>query len=713
LRTSHRNIHKMINDVKVKITDEELFTSNAFKGYLEDIAEVVSKRYKRPIRLNVFYDENNSFQACTDNRVITINAGNKEISILGNRVKKVNAIIGLLGHELGHINFTDFAVMELFKTKLSKGIFYPAKPIPENTEEKLAFDEIKDLLKSKDEVATGVITSVLCYLENILEDAYIEARMCSEFPGKLKKCIIMQRVISIDNEPSILEQINAKYNDLSIMLNLILSYATAFRINNDGNYSGEYLDKLKDCIIHIDNSVCCDDIKERLKSSLQILLKLWKYIKEIIEKEREKQQNNQGQQNQLNTSSRRKSSKLKKEAMESCNASLASQMPTMSAIPKGKEDSVEVAVSEDAPVSENGQALKEAKNEIQQVVAEELGRINSEEITPLSNPNGSGNIVKDNNFAGSGYGSIASDTERVLNSIANEIVNQAEEEKLANNMQSEADEIDYKDIHRYADITIHRINPVPDYLKEQYKRVSPPLVLLSKKLQKGIQNIIKERKYGGKQNGLYMGRRIETRSLLRDDGKYFYKRKLPDEELDIAIAVLVDESGSMRSRDRITVARAASVVLYDFCKNLNIPVSILGHTANDGYVDLYSYADFDSVDGNDRYRIMDMCARDCNRDGMALRYVAEKLMKRSEKVKLLITISDGQPYDLGYIGPSAEEDLRQIKKEYTQKGITMFAAAIGDDKETIQRIYKEGFLDITELNKMPVNLIKLITKYVK
>ena len=48
LRTSHRYIHKMINEAKSKISDEEFFISEAFAGYLEDIAEVVAKRYKRP-----------------------------------------------------------------------------------------------------------------------------------------------------------------------------------------------------------------------------------------------------------------------------------------------------------------------------------------------------------------------------------------------------------------------------------------------------------------------------------------------------------------------------------------------------------------------------------------------------------------------------------------------------------------------------------------
>jgi len=710
LRTSHRNIHKMINDVKSKISDEEFFTSNAFKGYLEDIAEVVAKRYKRPITLNVFYNETNSFQACTDDRFININAGNKEISSLGNRNVKVSAIIGLLGHELGHVNFSDFTLLGLFKNKIYRGSFYPSKPIPENSEEEKALDEIKGLLKSKDEIATGVITSVLCYIENILEDAYIELRMINDFPGKLKKCIIMKRILSIDNSLSILEQIDAKYDSLSIMLNLLLNYATASKVNNDGNYSGEYLDKLDECIIHVDSAICCDDIKERLKSSLQLLLKLWNYVKEVIEKEKKKQQANQ---TQSNSSSGRKSTKQKKEAMESCDNNLASQMSTISGTPKGKEESVVTSTSQESSSIGQEELLTEVRKEIVEAVAEELGRLSPNRLSPLSNANCSGTLTKDNKFAGSGYENVERDIERMLNNMAKELINQDEEKALAKNMQIKADDIDYGYIHRSADMTIHRINPVSNILKQAYKNTSSEFILLSKKLQKGIHNVIIDRKYGGKQSGLYMGRRIEPRSFVRDDGRYFCNIKLPNEKLDIAVLVLVDESGSMASKDRITVARATSIVLYDFCQKLNIPVAILGHTAGDGHVDLYSYADFDSVDGNDRYRIMDMCSRNCNRDGMALRYSAEKLIKRTEKVKLLITISDGQPNDKGYTGGYAEKDLRKIKKEYTQKGVTMFSAAIGDDKDAIERIYENGFLDITDLNKMPVNLIKLITRYVK
>ena len=74
-------------------------------------------------------------------------------------------------------------------------------------------------------------------------------------------------------------------------------------------------------------------------------------------------------------------------------------------------------------------------------------------------------------------------------------------------------------------------------------------------------------------------------------------------------------------------------------------------------------------------------------------------------------VSDGQPAGSGnYFGSEAEADLRGIRKEYTNKGILFVAAAIGDDKQNIERIYGNSFLDITDLTKLPLLLVKKIEK---
>ena len=227
---------------------------------------------------------------------------------------------------------------------------------------------------------------------------------------------------------------------------------------------------------------------------------------------------------------------------------------------------------------------------------------------------------------------------------------------------------------------------------------------------------LQENRRGGKQTGLIMGRRLDAHALCRNDGKVFYKHNLPNEIPELAVGLLLDESGSMRSCDRCTYARAAGMILYDFCQSLEIPVIIYGHSteydSGKNYVALYSYAEFESFDQDDKYRLMDIGARSENRDGAALRYVAEQLSKRTEAVKMLILVSDGQPYDDDYYGTAAEEDLRGIKQEYQRKGILFVAAAIGDDKENIQRIYGDSFLDITDLNQLPVKLTAVVKKHI-
>ena len=74
---------------------------------------------------------------------------------------------------------------------------------------------------------------------------------------------------------------------------------------------------------------------------------------------------------------------------------------------------------------------------------------------------------------------------------------------------------------------------------------------------------------------------------------------------------------------------------------------------------------------------------------------------------------DGQPADCGYGGTAAEEDLRGIKQEYKRKGILFVAAAIGEDKQNIERIYGDSFLDITDLNQLPVKLTAVIKRFMR
>ena len=80
---------------------------------------------------------------------------------------------------------------------------------------------------------------------------------------------------------------------------------------------------------------------------------------------------------------------------------------------------------------------------------------------------------------------------------------------------------------------------------------------------------------------------------------------------------------------------------------------------------------------------------------------------------MLILISDGQPYDDGYYGTAAEEDLRGIQSEYQRKGLLFIAAAIGDDRENLQRIYDKSYMDISDLSQLPVKLTQVVKRHIQ
>ncbi len=321
----------------------------------------------------------------------------------------------------------------------------------------------------------------------------------------------------------------------------------------------------------------------------------------------------------------------------------------------------------------------------QETSSTEQGRIPYHQSESLSEPVG-GSVEKNEEYEREYNERAAADIERILEKMAEKAACEQLENERIQELNDVAQNISYGNIHAGVNIRVNRIASVDGELMEQYDAIAAPLINISRQLQKNLVKQLREDRRGGKQTGLIMGRRLDAHALCRSDGKVFYKNNLPNEIPELAVGLLLDESGSMCSCDRCTYARAAAIILYDFCQSLGIPVMVYGHST--GYndsghtVELYSYAEFDGYDHDDKYRMMDIGARGSNRDGAALRFVAEQLSKRPEAVKILILVSDGQPADSGYGGSAAEEDLRGIKQEYQRKKILFVAAAIGDDSVT-------------------------------
>ena len=708
MRASHLTVRKRIMDEKSKITDEEFFTSKEYRGYLADITEAATKRYRRPIHVTVFADPEDSTVAYTDYNGIVINACNHITWSMPTRKLRSMSIEGFNAHENSHNLFTDNRIAHAYFNSLEHGKFYPKKPTRLKGDQKLNAQGIIDaLMDDTDPIPKTVILRTAKALSNILEDGYVDARYSYEFPGNPARGIALNNVRFAETVPDIDTMIDKQFYPHNIVLNLLLEYVRAREVNNLTGYTGEYMDRFLAALPLVDACIYDEDSRARFDAVNRIMIDLWPLMQRCFDDLRDKQQNDasssSGSGNSTTPGTGEDSDS--DDGMDAVQDALESQLPQIA--PNFTMKSGPVPFN--GAFSPDEEQAQELLEQVSKALSEETARIAAHRTETIIS-NGDGSIVQDSEYESAGYEFSATDIERVLEEIATGKVNESLEEELSEELQSEATSIQYGNAHRNINITVHRMSHVNQNLIDSYTAVAPQLLMLSKRLQRSVSAILRDKRQGGKQTGLYVGKHLDQHAFHRNDGRVFCNKRLPTEPINMSVALLVDESGSMCGCDRITKARATAIVVQDFCEKLGIPIMIVGHTASCAHVELFSYADFKSMDKKDRYRLMDMSARCCNRDGAALRYVAEKLSKQNSDVKMLFIICDGQPNDDGYTGTAAEADLRGIKLEYSRKGVQIFAAAIGDDRANIERIYGAGYLDITDLNQLPVMLTQLIAR---
>lgn len=354
------------------------------------------------------------------------------------------------------------------------------------------------------------------------------------------------------------------------------------------------------------------------------------------------------------------------------------------------------------------------ENSVNRVTSEEGGRIqyNSKGEFKASSDEESWEDIECDGGEYAEY--AAADIEDLLSEIAEEKAAEKVERERFANMQEFLENLDYSQVgqcHKGCHYKIHRIPNVPDSLIEAHDQIESEYLPIARVLSKKFDKIFESKKKKGYQRNLYMGQKLDSRSYYKDNGRIFKKKNVLDKRT-VAVAILIDESGSMSCNHRTTTARLTSLILHEALEKANIPHMIVGHDEGSN-VNLYSYVEFDSTDGMDKYRLMNISSRSCNRDGAALMYVCQRLEKRPELSKIVIVISDGQPSYRDCCGAEAIKDLRTIKSFYSKRGIHIFAAAIGEDKEQIQECYKDGFLDVSNPNRLPEVMFNVVKKYVQ
>lgn len=747
-RVNHRRVKQLLNEKRSKITDRQFFTSRILAGHFEDVAAAQTKRYRynRRVHVNIYWDPKDHNGACTNNTSIRINAGHPSVTKIRGRMNRYEMICGLFAHELGHVLYTDFLAKQTYMNYLSAYKFFPAPPVLKEAQDARNEKDFWEYVKA-DPRNMAFAQQIAFFIANVLEDGYIESRILAQFPGMLGYNLSIMRDHQF-KDMSTVTQLIEKEDDGSghifqSILQIILSYALFGEIKyGETPLSDIRIQTVFKLIPQIDDAVTTTSAKERWQIVSLILIRLWHHIEDYIEicKEHQDEAASAGSgssagevlagllQALSGTSSQGEGSGTPvpgadKDAPPAVNSEKREK--TKAECKSDENESGED--SENAESESNTDHPDEAESDSnfspdsidggtsgkQTTTSEEGGRIPYHQTDSVSEPVG-GETQYDDDYKREQSDRAAADIDRMLEQMAEKAACKQLENERIQELNEAAQSISYGNIHNGVNIAVHRIAEVDEELQDQYHQICGPLLTISKQLQRNLIQKLKDQQRGGKQTGLVMGRRLDAHALCRNDGKVFYKNNLPNEIPRISVGLLLDESGSMSCGDRSTYARAAAIILYDFCQALNIPVMVYGHSTSwSRGVDLYSYAEFDAIDKNDKYRMMDISARGSNRDGAALRYVAEQLSKRDEEVRILILVSDGQPADAGYSGTAAEEDLRGIKQEYKRKGLLFVAAAIGDDKQNIERIYGDSFLDITDLNQLPMKLTAVIKRFMR
>ncbi|EME8263748.1 AAA family ATPase [Enterococcus faecium] len=288
------------------------------------------------------------------------------------------------------------------------------------------------------------------------------------------------------------------------------------------------------------------------------------------------------------------------------------------------------------------------------------------------------------------------------------------DKEIKKQLNKEARQIMKETIHEKEGLIVHR--PAFQGKTQEARELQMQVMPIVESLSRQILELLDNEQTETYQKGKYEGQRFNASRVAYGDLRNFDKKNPPHEQPSLAVAVRIDESGSMIRDNRIEAAKKAAIAIAKFAKKVDIPLLIYGDTADRSArekTSLFSYKEFEDGFQWLNEKLVTMKPRQNNRDGAALRLAAEKLNRQSATTKLLLNISDGQPKALpDYTGKKAKEDIQSVLKEYERQGILFVSAAIGQDKEEIKSIYGESrFVDITDLNEFPKQMIQLIARY--
>jgi cobalamin biosynthesis protein CobT len=259
-----------------------------------------------------------------------------------------------------------------------------------------------------------------------------------------------------------------------------------------------------------------------------------------------------------------------------------------------------------------------------------------------------------------------------------------------------------------------------NFLKEYRDEVEPKLVSQENFAQQ-VRKLIQIKARVQRQYGVKKGKLDQSRlSRICFDAPGFnervFKNKIDNKTLDAAITVLVDMSGSMHGM-KAYYALASTLLVNEVCSTLNIPLEIVGFTDGklNSYTDwcptMYIYKSFSDLkvtpDKLKEYFEISSQWMVGNPDGENILWAHDRLVKRKEKKRLLVVMSDGSPAaskTSSGIGRFTNTVIKEIEKA---KAVDIYGLGLCSDSV---KSYYQAHSVVNNPEEIPSKLLQLIER---